>query len=174
MAHAPTLLRALAPQGAATLRQMPTAAALLGVGGRDRDVARSWIGGNDGVAARQGSRTAMREASVPQVKVDRLTINLRGAGGGRAAPADPLHVRGPRLLRVPAAGVHRALQLHRDRLSAIPIRGLCSSLRPHGRAFPRGWASDCPANEITGLFLHIAAAVVWIGPPPGLQPSSTG
>ena len=68
---------------------------------------------------------------------------LRRAGGGRAAPADPLHVCRPRLLGVPAAGLHRALQLHRHRPSrlgrerqaarAVLDRGLC---RP-GRRLPR-------------------------------------
>src|SRR5919206_1979173 len=45
----------------------------------------------------------------------RAQHQLRRAGGGRAALADPLYVGRPRLLRVPAPGLHRALQLHRGR-----------------------------------------------------------
>ena len=52
---------------------------------------------------------------MPQVEVDRVTINYDVQGEGEPLLLIPYSVRGPRLLRVPAAGVYRALQLHRDR-----------------------------------------------------------
>src|SRR5919202_6978521 len=49
----------------------------------------------------------------------RAQHQLRRAGGGRAALAGPIHLRRPRLLRVPAPRLHRALQLHRGRPSRL-------------------------------------------------------
>ena len=56
---------------------------------------------------------------MPQVEVDGLTINYDVQGEGEPLLLIPYTVGGPRLLRVPAAGLHRALQLHRDRPSRL-------------------------------------------------------
>ena len=80
---------------------------------------------------------------MPRVEVDGLTINYDVQGEGEPLLLIPYTVRRPRLLCVPAAGLHRALQLHRDRPSrhgrerqaarAVLDRGL----RRPGRRLPR-------------------------------------
>src|SRR5947208_9854284 len=61
---------------------MPTAAALLGVVGRDRDAARSLIGGNDWCRSSTRPPDSQKGVSMPQVEVDGLTINYDVQGEG--------------------------------------------------------------------------------------------
>ena len=56
---------------------------------------------------------------MPQADVDGLTHQLRRPGRRRAAPADPVPERRPCVLRLPAAGLHRALQLHLGRSARL-------------------------------------------------------
>ena len=66
--------------------------------------------------ARRGARPTRHRADPRRPRAGPLTASqLRRPGRRRGAPADPLPVGRPRVLRVPAAGLHRALQLHRDR-----------------------------------------------------------
>jgi len=54
-------------------------------------------------------------ARMPQVEVDGLAINYDVQGEGEPLLLIPYTSADQRLLRVPASGLHRALQLRRDR-----------------------------------------------------------
>src|SRR5881396_1740366 len=133
---------------------MPTAAALLGVVGRDRDVARSLIGGNDW--CRSSTRPPDRQEGVtmPQVEVDRLTINYEVQGEGEPLLLIPYtsadhacyafhHLRGARPRRLHAlrgAAQERDRRERTGRLRASLARGAATGLAQL-EALTRGWTA---------------------------------
>ena len=108
-----------------------------------------------------------RHTPMPQVDVEGAHDQLRRAGRRRAAIADPVHVRGPRLLCVPAPVLYGAFRLYRDRSSRLGRErqagwpALDDGLSRSGRRLPHRHAGRAGARGCMSLGaavgIHLAA-----------------
>ena len=123
-------------ESAAPPRQLTNGAALLRFGLLRGELTAAIMGGGLGPARApkplagppRWARCALCHqplgGSMPRVHVDALAINYEVQGEGDPASAAPVPVGRPRLLCVPAPGLHRALQLHRG--STFPVSATSS------------------------------------------------
>src|SRR6266487_1852444 len=120
---------------------MPTAAALLGVVGRDRDVARSLIGGNDWCRSSTRPPDSQEGAIMPKVEVNGLTVNYEVQGEGEP------------LLLIPYTSADHAcyafqLPAYTEHFSciAIDLPGSGESDKPAGRTRPTATPTRLPPS----------------------------